>query len=496
MSFRARLFGVLALIAFVVPQTVAAATISFSPASGSHGVGEEFSVRVQIIPSAGESVNAADGTITFDPATLSVSSISRDGSSFSLWTADPAFSNSAGTVTFSGGTPTAFSSSGTALTIKFRGKATGTGATSVQKASILAADGKGTDVYTSSVGASFTITSAAPKAEPEPIADTGGGGEEAVSGSSGDVLVPPPDITSSTHKKSELWYATTTAIMAWKIPVGMLSVRTGISQNKDDKPKKTYTPIIATETFKDLTEGVWYFSAQYKDDFEWGAVSQREIRIDVTPPEEFEVALLSGTDSTPKLSFGSTDALSGMGRYEIYLNDTVSATVPANELVGNAFPVPPQGGGQTKVTIKAYDAAGNLREVSKEIELPLVEKIDPKAAAEATTTDTGFRFEWVVIALFAAAIGGLVAWQMQMKKAVQAEQSQILQRVIEIRERNDKVFAAMREEFEQLINDFDEKPQLTPAERDLLEKMKEVLDISEEVVDSDIEQLKKLLKKQ
>jgi hypothetical protein len=178
------------------------------------------------------------------------------------------------------------------------------------------------------------------------------------------------------------------------------------------------------------------------------------------------------------------------------LNDTIAATVPANELVDNAFPVPPQPGGSTKVTIKAYDAAGNLREISKQMELPLVEKVDPKAAAESTSTDSGFRFEWIVIALFAAAIGGLVAWQMQMKKAAQAEQAQILQRVIEIRERNDKVFAAMREEFEQLINDFDEKPQLTPAERDLLEKMKEVLDISEEVVDTDIEQLKKLLKKQ
>jgi hypothetical protein len=52
----------------------------------------------------------------------------------------------------------------------------------------------------------------------------------------------------------------------------------------------------------------------------------------------------------------------------------------------------------------------------------------------------------------------------------------------------------MREEFEQLIHDFDVRPQLTPEERALLENLKEVLDVSEEIVDSDIEELKKLVK--
>jgi hypothetical protein len=54
----------------------------------------------------------------------------------------------------------------------------------------------------------------------------------------------------------------------------------------------------------------------------------------------------------------------------------------------------------------------------------------------------------------------------------------------------------MREEFEQLIQDFDIKPQLTPEERDLLESIKEVLDISEELVDTGIEDLKKQLRNQ
>jgi hypothetical protein len=60
-----------------------------------------------------------------------------------------------------------------------------------------------------------------------------------------------------------------------------------------------------------------------------------------------------------------------------------------------------------------------------------------------------------------------------------------------VREKNDRIFTAMREEFEQMVQDFDEKPQLTPQERDLLEGIKEVLEISEGLLDSSLEELKK-----
>lgn len=489
---RLRHFGVLLIVLIALfPGSVFSAGVSFSPSSGNHAIQEEFSVRVTIAPS-GASVNAADGVISFDPAILSVSSVSREGSVFSLWTSDPTFSNSAGTVTFSGGTPTPFSNSGTALTIKFKGKAQGTGTVSVKQASVLAADGKGTNVYEAGAGASFTISGAKPKPTPPPVepdpapSENSGGASE---------LVPPPDITSSTHKKADAWYATTTAIVSWKIPVGMVSIRTGISGNKDDKPKTVHTPIIATETFQNLTEGIWYVTAQFKDDFEWGTVAVREIRVDVTPPDEFELALLEGGEgSTPKLVFGTDDALSGVSRYEIHINGAIAASLKPEELIENAYPVPPQEGGPATVLIKAFDGAGNVREVTKQMELPVVVKVDPKAAEEEGQ-DSGFRYEWIIISLLTFGIGGLVAWHLRSKRAIEEEQMLVLKRVIEIRERNDKIFSAMREEFEQLISDFDERPQLTPEERSLLEKIKEVLDISEEVVDSDIEELKKLVKR-
>src|SRR4051812_11182767 len=109
-------FSLLGCVTLVTPLTARAADLSLSPSSGSVSIGSNLSVKVLVDPS-GESINATDGTIAFDTSMLSVSSISRDGSVFSLWTADPAYSNSDGTITFSGGTPTAFSKKGTVLTI-------------------------------------------------------------------------------------------------------------------------------------------------------------------------------------------------------------------------------------------------------------------------------------------------------------------------------------------------------------------------------------------
>lgn len=330
MRYTGTVFLALFLCTALVPSVTYAAEITFSPATLTKGVGEEFSVKVTLNPQ-GTGVNAADGTVTFDPAVLSVSSVNRDGSAFSLWTSEPAFSNSAGTVTFSGGTPTAFTNSGTIVTIKFKGKAAGVATVSVSKGSVLAADGKGSDVFKKGADATYTISKSAPPPPPPPAAEPEPDPEPADAGVSEGtpVLVPAPDVQSPTHKKPESWYATSTAVLNWKVPTSMASVRTGISQNKDDKPTKVATPAVQQVKYENLTEGVWYFTAQFKDDFEWGPIATREVRVDVTPPEEYDIALLESATAPPRFVLGTTDALSGMNRYEIYLQGVITATARA-----------------------------------------------------------------------------------------------------------------------------------------------------------------------
>ena len=91
---------------FCTAALAEAATLSVSPGTGVYTAGQTFTVRV-VVNTAGANINAAEGTLSFKPEELSVVSVAK-GSIFNLWTADPSFSNSAGTVTFSGGTPTGY----------------------------------------------------------------------------------------------------------------------------------------------------------------------------------------------------------------------------------------------------------------------------------------------------------------------------------------------------------------------------------------------------
>lgn len=483
MRFDSRVLGAAMLflnVAFFTPQIVSAADINIDPLTASHAVGEEFKVKVVIDPS-GQNVNAADGTVTFDTNVLSVGGVSKDGSAFSLWTSDPTFSNSAGTVSFSGGTPSPFSKNGTVVTITFKGKKTGSAQVSVSKGSVLAADGKGTDVYKNGGSATYTITDA-PAETPEPEPDDGGGAV-------GPIPLAP-NITSPTHPKEDQWYATSTAIFNWGILDEDTAVRTLLSPNENDAPKDQLKKVATTSVLL-VPEGVSYFFVQLKNDSGWGAVGKKKIQVDTIPPKEFEVALQAG--GTPKLTFKTEDEGSGIDRYEIVLGSAVVATAKASEVTDGSYPVPPQDGGEQQVTIRAFDKAGNKTEASKQLNLPKVAK---PISADTPVQPPFWTMERILLILFSMIIGGLIAWIFYVRKNAENQKVMLLRRVHAMGDKNDRVFSAMREEFEAMINDLDPKPQLTPEERDFLENMKEVLDLAEEQVDSGIDELKKILRGQ
>lgn len=470
-------FGLMALV-LMLPLAASAGTFTLSPSAGEFVAGKTFTVKVGIDPGA-DKVNAADGTVSFDASVLSVASVSKDGSAFSLWTADPSFSNTDGTVVFSGGTPSAFSSKGTVVTITFKPKKPGSAAVSFSKGAILAADGKGTDVYQPGESATYVITDAPaappPAPEPEPVSEAVG------------TLPIAPTVTSSTHGKPENWYGTSTAVFAWKPTNDVLSVRTSFSQNPEDAPTQVQPVGSTTQTVIGIADGEWYFAAQYKNDSGWGPVGRLKVNVDTTPPQEFDVALATATD-VPKLSFKTEDGLAGVERYEVLFNGSAVGSVRAKDIPDGLFVIPPQQGGETEVLVKAFDKAGNVREATRRLTLPLVEK--PLAEGEGPAQGSNI-LEHILVVVLALALGGAVAWNMRMRKEHDAAQTRLLNRVLEVREKNDRIFSAMREEFEQMVQDFDEKPQLTPQERDLLEGIKEVLDLSEGLLDGAIEELKK-----
>ena len=474
---------VLYVLIALLPTVASAATISFSPASGSFPVGREFTVKVVVEPGS-DKINASDGTIAFDSSILSVTGVTKDGSLFSLWTADPTFSNSDGTVTYSGGTPTPTTKTGTVITLTMKAKKVGTGTISLSKGTVLAADGKGTDVYKAGTGASFTFTEAAP--EPPPPDDA------AVSDAAGGIVPLAPLITSPTHPKPENWYATSTATFTWKPPSDALAVRTLLSDNPTTTPTQLQKGVINAQTLTGVADGVWYFYVQYKNDSGWGPAASMKFSIDTVPPGEFDIAIAApgGKNDPPKFAFSAEDSLSGIDRYEILFGTSTVATAHLKDITNGMYPIPPQAGGPTDVTIKAYDKAGNFRLVKRTLTLPAVAKPVSKDDAPTAPTNPSI-WEHLLVLLLALITGSVLTINNQMRKAAIAERARILAHVLVVREKNDRIFTAMREEFEQMINDFDPKPQLTPEERNLLEGVREVIEISEGLIDASVEDLKK-----
>lgn len=134
---------------------------SFSTKSSFVIVGDE--VPVSLLLAAKTPVNAAGGTIIFNPNVLNVVSTSRITSIIDLWAEEPSYSNANGTLHFSGGILGAKGSEGvqgTLIVVNFNVMKEGKTTIALSDGQILANDGKGTNV----ISGSRTLTVYAHKA--------------------------------------------------------------------------------------------------------------------------------------------------------------------------------------------------------------------------------------------------------------------------------------------------------------------------------------------
>ncbi len=165
LSFSA-VVGTVFLLSFGVAS---AATLSLSPSSATHAVGQTFTLSL-VLSSADQATNAMAGTVSFPSDLLEVAALSKSSSVVSFWIQEPTYSNTAGTIDFSGVVPNpGFTGSfGTILNVTFRALKAGEATIAYgNDAQVLANDGNGTDILKSVSGATITIVEAPPpKAQP------------------------------------------------------------------------------------------------------------------------------------------------------------------------------------------------------------------------------------------------------------------------------------------------------------------------------------------
>jgi hypothetical protein len=335
-----------------------AATLYFSPSSGSYNVGQTFSVSVYV-SSADQAMNAASGVISFPSDKLEVASLSKTGSIFSLWVQEPSFSNSAGTINFEGIVlnPGFVGTGGKIIGITFRPKTAGTANLSFTSGSVLANDGQGTNILTALGTASFAVGLTVPAA---PEATTPG---EAVG------VPAAPQIFSPTHPDPNKWYAVKNAKFTWELPPGTTGARLLISKTPDALPTVTYVPPVDSKDVSDLDDGVWYFHVRLRNESGWGAVSHFRLQIDTEPPKPFEIKFVDGKETEnprPTVLFDTTDTLSGIDYYRVKIGEGDFFNLLPETVKSNPYTLPLQAPGKRTILVQAFDRAGNYAVATEE----------------------------------------------------------------------------------------------------------------------------------
>lgn len=498
-SFKIALLAVAFLFLMSVSSVVHAADVLLSPATGSYSQGQTFTVNVTADPK-GASINAVEAALTFDKTVLSVVSVAKTGSAFSLWTTEPEFSNSAGTITFGGGSPTPFSNKSTLMTVTFRALAEGSGAVAFSSASALAADGRGTDVLEASPGATYTVAATEVTPEPEPVADAPEPVAEEPADSNAAIAFgdPPraPEVGSTSFLDPEFWYNKLDGVFTWEIPFDVTAVAVEIATSSEHQPTEVFDP--PTEEFvvnKDnLSDGIQYLSIQFENQVGWGGVTNRKIQVDTTAPESFDINVQAGTSASsfPLLVFEAIDVTSGIERYELIIADNEPFEVTPDEAKLGYLITDLEDGTYT-VEITAIDKAGN-KSVSS---VPILITAGWLPASDIEEESSFWLFftgkNILIIILILIAIGEFV-YIIYERKQFAKKEGKLRKETKEIQDQMEKIFSALRDEIYDQVNAITKRPRLSKKEKEAVEGLNQALEVSETLIEKEINDVKKILK--
>ena len=336
-----------------------AATLTFSPVTTAVQAGNIVSVKV-LVNTDGADINTAVATIQFPPNLLQVMSIDQSSSIFSLWAQNPTFSNSAGTVTFTGGLPTpGFSGqNGEIVSIIFRALKSGSASLIYSNASVLQNDGLGTDVLDATQSGTIVIKPAVQSQPTNPSVSSN--------------LPPVPVITSTTDPNHNAWYSNTSAEFGWTIPSGITSIETVLSKNSDAVPTQIYDNSVSQRTVDNIADGVWYFNLRYMNANGWGPAASYKVQIDSTPPQNF--ALNVETQNADNIvTLDAVDAMSGIDHYSVQIDNETPVNVAQSTLPSNGqYVLPTQNEGEHNLVVTAYDKAGNSTQSNAQFTSPAI----------------------------------------------------------------------------------------------------------------------------
>ncbi|MEX2144829.1 MAG: cohesin domain-containing protein [Candidatus Spechtbacterales bacterium] len=380
----------LGIFGFFNASDAEAATLSLSPSSGTFEVGSTFDVNI-FINTEGQTVNTISANLRFPPDALQVVSSSAGQSVIGIWVTSPGYDNANGTVELTGGIPGGLNTTnGLVSTITFRAKRPGNAFVQfLDSSDVLLHDGQGTSALRQTQNGVYTL-----------------------------ILPPPagPIVASETHPDQTKWYINGSIILTWTHEEDVQ----GYSYVLDREPV-TISDNISQGTstgaiYKNVADGTYFFHIKALRAGVWGGTTHFAVNVDTTPPVEFPIEITPEAKTTvtrPIISFTTTDAHSGVERYEIKIVPLQGDTDPQKFFIEVSSPYAPEELllGTYDVIVRAYDRAGNYREVVQRLEIttPLFKIVSDKGLEIRGTLIIPW---WLLFLLLLLLLGitGFVAW--------------------------------------------------------------------------------------
>ncbi len=476
-----------------------AAEIAVTPSTGSYAKGQSFTTTIQVNPQ-GKSVNAVEAKLTFDNTKLAVVSVSKTGSVFSLWTTEPTFSNAAGTIDFGGGSPTPFTNRSNLVSVTFRTLGEGAGNVGVSTASVLAADGLGTNVYTGASTATYTVTAASTPTTPTPTPTEEPAPEDEEEGTDATITFgdPPraPEAGSAEFLDPDKWYATKNGLFTWEVPFDVDELALDLSTSSEFEPVTTYDPPIDELSLNDkiLIDGVQYLTMQYKNQVGWGAILHRKLMIDTVPPDKFAINVRAGNSATafPLLTFEAVDTISGIDRYEMTIADGEPVPVTPDE-AKLGYMLKDLEDGTYTIRVTAFDKAGNETLSSVPVLITAGWKPPQEVIIQNSIWDLFKGKNLAIIFLLLILIGEL-AYIMSLRRNYEHKEQKLRKETKEVQDQMEKIFSALRDEIYDQINSISKRERLSKKEKEAVEGLNQALEVSETLIEKEITDVSKILK--
>lgn len=302
-----------------------------------------------------------------------------------------------------------------------------------------------------------------------------------------------PSITSETHPDQDAWYSDTGASFSWPLPARMTAVAISVSDDPDEEPPTATRPPVDSVVFNadDFQEGVQYVHVQFKDDEEWGAVAHHKVQIDTGSPEEVTLVVREGDIEAPESMFlvsaTAEDDVSGIAKYEFFLNDQSVGEIEGAEVTQHPFTATQSG--THSFSVVAYDKAGNATR-SEEITL-VVGGVAGEEQGENVYVLTESELMLIVLSLIIIALGFYIIIRNHEVKLLE---ERLREEQEDVREESTRVFTALRNEVLTQIQNIRGKPRMTKKDQEVVDNLIKVLNVSESMLKKEMTDVEKLLK--